>query len=60
MEDITLKEFIAQTLNDIYAGAKESGNYINSSKYVKFKVVVSKTTKIDGGVKVYVLNAGLS
>lgn len=57
MSEVTLKEFITQTLTDIYEGAKAAGNYISGTESVEFRVKVVETTSKEGGVKVYVMNA---
>ncbi len=54
LEPIELREFVAESVREIETGAGD--RWISGD--IEFEVVITRTTKIDGKVKLYVASVG--
>ncbi|MBU4339180.1 hypothetical protein KKB43_00990 [Patescibacteria group bacterium] len=52
LEQIELKEFIRNTIEEIEGGIEIGKRHLNGT--MDFEVSISKTQKIEGGIKIYV------
>lgn len=58
MKEIELDEFLKSTISQIEASVDSTKRWIKNG--IDIEVSISKVDKIDGGLKIYIFNSGVS